>query len=102
MEAGFDRYERDYEQLVEHSIGWSGAEHAFFVEEKARHLLRLVRRRLGDPGAVAALDVGCGIGLLHGHLGGLGRLHGTDVSAASVERARRAHPGVAYEVADAA
>jgi SAM-dependent methyltransferase len=102
MEARFDRHEHDYEELVGHSIGWSGAKHAFFVEEKARHLLRLVRRHLGDPARVNALDVGCGIGLLHRRLDRLGRLSGADVSEASLERARRENPGVEYTAANAA
>jgi SAM-dependent methyltransferase len=102
MEAEFDRYGSDYEQLVEQSIGWSGADHAFFVEAKARHLLRLIRRHLGDPARARVLDVGCGIGLMHRCLGEVEELHGVDVSAASVERARRENPAVEYAVADAA
>jgi SAM-dependent methyltransferase len=102
VQALFDRYEKEYEELVERSIGWSGASHAFFVEEKARHLLRLVRRHVGAPAAVSALDVGCGIGLLHRYLGDLGSLHGSDVSKTSIARARGENPGVEYTVAEAA
>jgi SAM-dependent methyltransferase len=102
MEAGFDRYEDAYEELVQRSIGWSGVDHGFFVEAKARHLLRLVRRHLGDPARMRALDVGCGIGVMHRYLRGLGALRGSDVSPASVERARRDNPGVEYAVGDAA
>lgn len=101
MEAGFDRYGAEYERHVQRSIGWSGAEHAFFVEEKARHLLRLVRRHVGDPARSRVLDVGCGVGLVHPHLRVVGALHGTDVSEASIERARRENPDVDYAVADA-
>lgn len=102
MEARFDRYEDEYEELVEHSIGWSGADHAFFVGAKARHLLRLVRRHVGDPASARVLDVGCGVGLLHRHLGAVGSLHGSDISEASIARARRENPRVEYEAADAA
>lgn len=102
MEAEFDRYGGEYEQLVEDSIGWSGADHAFFVEEKARRLVSLVRRHVGDPTRARVVDVGCGIGLAHRYLAGIGELHGADVSAASIEHARRENPEVRYAVADAA
>jgi SAM-dependent methyltransferase len=101
MEAGFDRYESEYEQLVQRSIGWSGADHAFFVEAKAEHLLRLVRRYIGDPAEARVVDVGCGVGVMHRYLRGVGRLDGADVSAASIERARRENPEVEYAVAPA-
>jgi SAM-dependent methyltransferase len=102
MEAEFDRYGGEYEHLVEESIRWSGADHAFFVETKARHLLRLVRRHVGDPTRTRALDVGCGVGLAHRYLSGIGELHGVDASEVSIERARVANPEVTYAVADAA
>jgi SAM-dependent methyltransferase len=102
MEAQFDRYGDEYEQFVEQSIGWSGVDHAFFVEAKARHLLRLVRRYVGDPTRTRALDVGCGIGLAHRYLSGIGELHGVDASEVSIARAREENPEVAYTVADAA
>ena len=101
MEQDFDRYEEGYDELVARSISFSGRDHAFFVEAKARHLLELVRRRLGDPGSLSVLDVGCGHGLVHRHLGSFGRLEGVDASAAMVERARRENPGVAYREGDA-
>ena len=100
MEARFDRYESEYEEHVHRSIGWSGADHGFFLEAKAQHLLRLVRRHIGDPGAARVLDVGCGIGVMHRFLGGFGALNGVDVSAASIERARGENPAVEYAVAD--
>ena len=102
MEAQFDRYGDEYEQFVEQSIGWSGVDHAFFVEAKARHLLRLVRRYVGDPARARALDVGCGIGVTHRYLSGIGELHGVDASDVSIGRAREENPEVEYAVADAA
>jgi SAM-dependent methyltransferase len=100
MEASFDRYENEYEELVQRSIGWSGADHGFFLEAKAQHLLRLVGRHVGDPARACVVDVGCGVGAMHRYLGGLGSIQGVDVSAASVERARRENPRVDYAVAD--
>src|ERR671935_1019907 len=102
MEAQFDRYGDEYEQFVEQSIGWSGVDHAFFVEAKARHLLRLVRRYVGEPARARALDAGCGIGVTHRYLSGIGELHGVDASEVSISRAREENPEVEYAVADAA
>ena len=46
--------------------------------------------------------MGCGVGLTHGSLSRIGQLHGVDVSASSIDRARAANPDVEYSVADAA
>jgi ubiquinone/menaquinone biosynthesis C-methylase UbiE len=102
MAAEFDRYGGTYEEAIAESIGFSRLEHSFFLEAKARRLLDLVRRRLGDPSTVRALDVGCGTGVFDALLAGkLGALEGADVSAAMVEEARSRNPGVEYHVADA-
>jgi SAM-dependent methyltransferase len=98
--AEFDRLEGSYEQLVEHSIAFSGRSHDFFLEAKARRLLELARRLLGDPGEVRALDVGCGEGLFDSYLGELGGLEGVDVSPPMVEAARVRNPNRSYHVAD--
>jgi SAM-dependent methyltransferase len=96
----FDDYERSYEEVVQRSIAFSGQEHDFFLEAKARRLIDLARRRLGDPSRVRALDVGAGTGLMDGHLTEFEQLEGVDVSEPLVEAARRANPGVRYHVAD--
>lgn len=51
----------------------------------------------------SVLDVGCGVGTLHGHLersGRLGTYHGLDLLPRMVERAREKHPGGVFEVGD--
>jgi SAM-dependent methyltransferase len=99
--AEFDRVAESYEQEIDRSIAFTGQEHAFFVEAKTRRLLDLARRRLGDPGRLRALDVGCGIGLADARLAPeLGELHGVDPSEAALERARRGNPAVRYVAAD--
>lgn len=58
----------------------------------------MVRRHLGDPASLDALDVGCGIGLTDRLLASDFRsLTGTDVSREALEEASRANPGVRYE-----
>jgi SAM-dependent methyltransferase len=89
-----------YSEAIERAVPFIGQDHGFFVRTKAEELLELVERRLGPPGAVSALDVGCGLGLLHPHLTPLGRLAGADVAGGTVERARAANPGVDYVAYD--
>jgi SAM-dependent methyltransferase len=102
MSADFDPYADRYRELVQGSIGFSGQDQDFFVEARSRRLLDLARRRLGDPGSLRALDVGCGLGLMDRHLGAVGNLEGVDLSERMVEAARRSNPDVRYHVADGA
>lgn len=100
--AEFDRHAESYEDAIADSIGFSHRDHSFFLEAKAVRLLDLVRRRLGDPARVRALDVGCGTGAFDALLlGRLGALEGVDLSATMVDEARRRNPGVTYHVGDA-
>jgi SAM-dependent methyltransferase len=100
--AEFDPYADRYEELVQDSIAFSGLDQSFFVAARARHLLDVVRRRLGDPANVRGLDVGCGGGLSHPYLRDLGRLVGVDLSEPMIAAARRRNPEVQYQVGDGA
>ena len=99
-EREFDRYGDSYGAAVASSIGFAGQEHDFYVEAKARRLLELAERRLGDPSQIRALDVGCGVGLTDKHLGAIGRLEGVDVSQPMVDQAAKENPSVRYTVYD--
>jgi len=101
MQTEFDRYGETYERAVGEAISFAGQEHDFYVEAKARRLVELARRLLGD-GRAAALDVGCGIGLADRHLSSAFDLHGVDVSPAMVARARETNPEVEYAVSEPA
>jgi SAM-dependent methyltransferase len=95
--ASFDEYADDYRGAVQRSIAFSGVEHALFTRRKARHLLDIVRRRLGPPEQVRALDVGCGVGSTDAYLvRRLAELDGTDISAEALRRAAEANPSVRY------
>jgi SAM-dependent methyltransferase len=97
--AAFDAHVEEYERTVERAVAFAGKPHAFYLEAKAQRLLDLLARRLGDPGRLAVLDVGCGSGLLHPFiLPRLGFLQGADPSPAAIEAARRGNPGARYEV----
>ncbi|MHB8643732.1 MAG: class I SAM-dependent methyltransferase [Gaiellaceae bacterium] len=95
----FDRTLESYEEAVEHAIAFSGRSHAYFLREKARRLLDVARRTLGDLARVRALDVGCGPGTSHAFLAPLGDLVGVDESAQFVAAARRQHPERQYLIA---
>ena len=74
--------------------------HFWFVERN-RLIIATLRRALGPLSGRSALDIGCGIGLAHRYLSGIGELHGVDASEVSIGRAREDNPEIAYAVADA-
>lgn len=98
----FDRYgEGGYERALERSISFGGQDASFYNEVKARRLVDLARRRIGEPSSLAALDVGAGIGLVDEHLtADFARVVGLDVSSAMVERASERNPGAEYVAYD--
>jgi SAM-dependent methyltransferase len=97
----FDRYSETYREAVERSIAFSGAGLDVFTRAKARQLLALCARRLGDPGSLAFLDVGCGPGetdrWLEGHVH---TLTGVDLSPEMIEVARGRNPWADYQAVD--
>lgn len=100
----FDAYRDSYKGTVEESIGFSGLKHDFFLQAKADLLRELISSRGLEPenGTLRALDIGCGIGALHPYLATLlPGLHGCDVSAESIKRAREENPWVDYAAYDA-
>lgn len=94
----FDNYDKNYGSLVQGSIDFSGLPHAFFMTAKAELLREVLADHFGAAKKPDILDVGCGVGAFHPYLRGFaGRLCGADVSAASIEQARRANPDVEYK-----
>jgi SAM-dependent methyltransferase len=97
----FDRFSDNYREAVERSIAFSGAGIDVFTRAKARALLDLAARRLGDPRRLSFLDVGCGPGETDRWLAGrVQALSGVDVSREMIEVARRRNPGVEYRAAE--
>ena len=98
--AEFDRYSDSYRDAIERAIAFSGADPDVFTRVKARELLGLTARRLGDPRGLSFLDVGCGPGetdrWLEGHVRDL---TGLDVSTEMVEVARKRNPWAVYRPA---
>lgn len=97
----FDRYEHSYREEVERAIGFVRQDLDFFAKAKARELLGLVERRVGNPSELIALDVGCGTGETDHDLGSrFSGFHGVDVSARMIEVASAANPTFQYQVYD--
>jgi len=94
----FDEHARSYDVEMRHAIAFIGQEHEYFTRRKVDALLDVTTRRIGDPGALSFLDVGCGIGRTDELLAPrVGRLHGADPSAESIARAAEANPTTTYD-----
>jgi SAM-dependent methyltransferase len=101
VSVDFDRYKDVYPEEVQRSIDFIGQDVDFFAELKAQYLLDVGRRFLGRTGSLSFLDVGCGVGLTDGYLkGAVDSLHGVDVAAGALERARERNPWAQYSVYD--
>jgi SAM-dependent methyltransferase len=99
MTSTFDDCAAQYSDEVQSSIEFSGLRHDFFLQAKADVLARVLRRHFGAGALPSALDIGCGVGLLHPYVGPLfGTLAGADTSRLSIEQATQSNPGVAYSV----
>ena len=99
--AGFDAHAGTYHDAVQHSIDFSGLDHAFFTRRKATHLLDLAARLVGPVETLRALDVGCGVGETDGLLAGrFAELEGIDTAKEALRRAAAANPAVRYRVYD--
>jgi SAM-dependent methyltransferase len=102
MTQQFDAYDLSYRDVVQSSVDFSGLPHSFFVTAKAAVIHEVVAAHFGDR-KPDALDVGCGVGVLHPHIRSrFARLSGTDMSAASLARARADNPDNEYREGDGA
>lgn len=97
----FDRFADSYEEMTNQAIAFTGRDHAFYIDVKREHILRLAQRHFADLESLNVLDLGCGLGAYHPGLEGRFReLHGVDVSAQSVKSAAARHPFVRYSTYD--
>ena len=100
MTSAFDAYGGSYQDVVQRSIAFSGLKHDLFLRAKVRVLSGLFREHFGTE-RPALLDVGCGIGAMHGLLRPIvDRLAGCDPSGESLATARSHNEGVAYRQQD--
>jgi ubiquinone/menaquinone biosynthesis C-methylase UbiE len=97
----FDQYRDNYAEAVQASVSFSGLPYEYFLRTKAQILRQILAERLPDISAPRLLDVGCGVGALHGLLrDAFGEIHGVDVSRECIERACLDHPWARYDTID--
>ena len=97
MSAEFDQHAATYERDLEAALGISGESRDYFASGRMAFLAGLLKEAGREAGEV--LDFGCGTGngLLHAMTWLMPtRLHGADVSAASLRLAEERHPGVDF------
>ena len=96
-QSEFDSYSETYREAVEESIAFSGTGLDFFTRAKADALLELAASRVGPPGELGFLDLGCGPGETDRFLEGRVRaLAGVDVAPEMLVRARERNPWADY------
>jgi SAM-dependent methyltransferase len=94
--ADFDRYAAEYDAALKRGLSISGEDKAFFAKGRVDWLTGCLQRLNLRTSAV--MDFGCGTGSATPFLlgiEGVGSLVGVDVSARSLEHARREHAGAA-------
>lgn len=97
----FDQRADSYEQEINKAVAFAGMEHAFYLDVKRDHLLRLTSAHFGSTAGLRVLDLGCGIGAYHKGLEQQFReVHGVDVSPRSVKLAAQKHSFVHYRTFD--
>jgi ubiquinone/menaquinone biosynthesis C-methylase UbiE len=100
-QVSFDDYVETYKSEIQNSIGFIGQDVDFFIELKAKLLLKLAGKQFGDPGKLKALDIGSGIGLVDKILKHkIKDLHGVDIEEGVIEKAKINNPEVTYNKYD--
>jgi SAM-dependent methyltransferase len=104
-DTGFDRYHGDYSATVNSAIGFSGLKVNLFARMKARYLTDIARELSRSIGGrqLLALDVGCGVGLIHNTMQDAPlSLVGVDVSRECLDTASRVNQAASYAHFDGA
>src|ERR1700730_1045709 len=94
----FDRHAEAYRSEVDRAAGVSVEG---LAGEKARLILRVLSRTLGNPDRLRVLDIGCGIGLIEQELERkVAELCATDMSEKSIEIAKARAPTARFSHSD--
>jgi ubiquinone/menaquinone biosynthesis C-methylase UbiE len=97
----FDQYADNYSAEIDKSLGSFGAEHDFFTQHKAWLIGQLLASSGRNAAAMSLLDVGCGVGKIHGLLkGSFAGISGVDISAQSIRIAKQEHAECEYQTYD--
>ena len=96
-QVSFDDYVESYENEVQDSISFIGQDVDFFIELKARLLLKLAEKNFRNTEDISVLDIGSGVGLVDRFLlSKIKNLSGVDVEEGVVEKAKVNNPSVNY------
>ena len=97
----FDKYAGSYSEQIDKSLGRFGAEHDFFTRHKSWLIDELLVRTGRTSASMSLLDVGCGVGKIHGMLRGKFKtIAGADVSAESLRVAAQEYSDIEYKTYD--
>jgi SAM-dependent methyltransferase len=93
----FDSYSKTYEDDVSKLLPSTANEHQFYLQAKVEALVRRCQSEGISPESLNLLDIGCGVGLMHGVLAPCFKtVTGIDISRESVELAKERNPTVTY------
>jgi ubiquinone/menaquinone biosynthesis C-methylase UbiE len=97
----FDVIADSYSDQINKSLAQFGAGHDFFTQHKAWLIDEVLHRSGRVAAATSMLDVGCGVGQIHGLLKGkLKSITGVDVSAESIRVAAKNNESFNYQAYD--
>jgi SAM-dependent methyltransferase len=100
-EISFDDYTDSYKSTIQGSIDFIGQDVDFFIEIKARLLLSLAEKYVGNTKDINAIDIGSGIGLVDRYVAPhLGSVTGVDVEEGVIEKANSNNAGISYKLYD--
>jgi ubiquinone/menaquinone biosynthesis C-methylase UbiE len=103
LDVDFDRYASGYVDDVDRSVSFTGRNSAFYARRKVELLEEIVQQRSRSLEGLSLLDVGCGTGTTDQLLAPRVRsLHGVDVSAEMLVKARQNVPEAQFSWYDGA
>jgi len=103
LDVDFDRYASGYVDDVDRSVSFTGRNSAFYARRKVELLEEIVQQGSRSLEGLSLLDVGCGTGTTDRLLAPRVRsLHGVDVSAEMLVRARQNVPEAQFSWYDGA
>src|SRR5580704_5778188 len=98
--AEFDAYDRNYNEVVDKALSFSGLTVDFFTRVKADYFLELLASA-SPAKRPDVIDIGCGIANSHPLLAGqVAKLVGVDVSSACIAEAAARNPQNEYATFD--
>jgi SAM-dependent methyltransferase len=97
----FDAHDRNYSDVINRAIAFSGLKVDFFTQAKVEYLLELVETLHPPASSAELIDIGCGVGNSHPLLlEHFARMVGVDTSSSCIARATERNRSVEYATYD--